>query len=78
MQKVKLLWDFRGPDSLKMAEHHAIHLCEFIAKENLENCEANFEAISEFISSAFIICPKDLMITLRDALKPHRGEAVDE
>ena len=78
MERVKLVWDFRGLDSLKMAEHHAIHLNEFIAKENLENCEANFEAFSEFISSAFIICPKDLMIILRDALKPHRGEAVDE
>lgn len=77
MERVKLIWDFRGQDSLKMAEHHAIHLNEFIAKEKLENCEACFEANSEFITSAFIICPKDLMITLRDALKPQRGEVAD-
>lgn len=78
MEKVKLIWDFRGQDSLKMAEHHAIHLNEFIAKEKLENCVGGFEPQSEMIASAFLVCPREQMITLRDALKPHRGELYED
>ena len=29
MQKVKLVWDFFGPDSKNTAQHHLIHLSEF-------------------------------------------------
>ncbi|MEY2922072.1 MAG: hypothetical protein RL108_694, partial [Bacteroidota bacterium] len=25
MDKIKLIWDFRGPDAAKIAEHHEIH-----------------------------------------------------
>ena len=25
-KKIKLIWDFRGPESAKTAEHHEIHL----------------------------------------------------
>lgn len=78
MEKVKLIWDFRGGGALKTAEHHAIHLNEFIVKEKLENCVGGFEPQSEFIASAFIVCPREQMISLRDALKPHRGELYED
>jgi hypothetical protein len=29
-RKIKLIWDFRGPASAKTAEHHEIHLKEYI------------------------------------------------
>src|SRR5690606_1132164 len=29
-KKLKLIWDFFGPDAKKTAEHHEIHLKEFI------------------------------------------------
>jgi len=74
MEKVKLIWDFRGPDAKKIAEHHAIHLNDFLVKENLENCEVGLDSNSAVWIMAFVICPKSVMITLRDALKPHRGE----
>ena len=32
MRKLKLIWDFRGPDALKTAEHHEIHLKEYSAR----------------------------------------------
>ena len=28
--RLKLIWDFRGPDAKHIAEHHAIHLREYV------------------------------------------------
>ena len=45
MRKLKLIWDFRGPDALKIAQHHEIHLKEFIAIEKLSLNISGFEQI---------------------------------
>ena len=34
--KIKLIWDFRGPEALEIAKHHVIHLEEFAKKEDLD------------------------------------------
>lgn len=35
MQKrIKLIWDFKGPTSEKIATHHCIHLKEYAVIEN--------------------------------------------
>ena len=73
-RKIKLIWDFRGPESLKTAEHHCIHLKEFTALEELAFHEINSREISEFYSTAYIIVDEKDMLIYRDALKPHRGE----
>ncbi len=33
--KIRLVWDFRGADALKTAEHQLIHLVEFMKKEDI-------------------------------------------
>ena len=73
-RKIKLLWDFRGPDSLKIAEHHCIHLKEFSETENLGFLEINSKQFNAHYSIAFIIVEEKDMLKYRDALKPHRGE----
>ena len=78
MRKLKLIWDFKGPDGLKTAEHHAIHLKEFIDAKNYGNLSTGFEALHEFHAIAFLIVPEDEMKPLRDALKPHRGQVFPE
>ena len=78
MRKLKLIWDFKGPDGIKTAEHHAIHLAEFIKAKNYEDLTSGFEALQEFHAIAFIIVQEDQMKPLRDALKPHRGEVYVE
>lgn len=74
MRKLKLIWDFKGPEGLKIAEHHAIHLKEFIDAKNQTHLETGFEALHELHAIAFLIVPEDEMKPLRDALKPHRGQ----
>ncbi|OBX25343.1 hypothetical protein [Gelidibacter algens] len=78
MRKLKLIWDFKGPDGIKIAEHHAIHLKEFIEIENYQDIPTGFEALSEFHAIAFLVVPEAQMKPLRDALKPHRGEVYSE
>ena len=73
-KKLKLIWDFRGPDAQKTAEHHEIHLKEFIRKESLQNEITGVEVLSDMYSVAYLVVNESEMISVRDALRPHRGE----
>lgn len=73
-RKIKLIWDFRGPASAKTAEHHEIHLKEYIQIEKLPSNGTGFEIHSEMQAIAFMVVNEEHMIQVRDALKPHRGE----
>jgi hypothetical protein len=74
---VRLIWDFRGPDGLKTAEHHAIHLREFFKKEGIADLKVDCNTISDIHTTAFAEVPMEKMIEFRDALKPNRGEYVE-
>lgn len=76
MRQIKLIWDFRGPASAKTAEHHEIHLKEYIAIEKLPLNITGFQILNEMHAIAFMVVTDDFMIGVRDALKPHRGELV--
>ena len=75
-KKIKLIWDFRGLETLEIAKHHCVHLEEFALKENLVFFEIASQQVSEIYSIAFITVKEEDMITYRDALKPHRGEVI--
>lgn len=74
MRKIKLIWDFRGPAAAKTAEHHVIHLNEYIAIEKLPLKITGFEISNDMLASAFMVVTDTEMIQVRDALKPHRAE----
>lgn len=73
-RKIKLIWDFRGPEALEIAKHHVIHLEEFAKKEDLFCYETNVDPVNELYCLAYITVKEEDMITYRDALMPHRGE----
>ena len=73
-RKIKLIWDFRGEVAAKTAEHHEIHLKEYIAIQKLPIDITGFELINEMYAIAFMVVTDEHMIQVRDALKPHRGE----
>jgi len=77
MRNIKLIWDFRGPAAAKIAEHHEIHLKEYIVLEKLELQITGFEIKNEDYAIAYMVVPETLMIAVRDALKPHRGEVYE-
>lgn len=72
-ERIKLIWDFRGPDSKKTAQHHVHHLNEFAAMELLENPLSGVESISEMHFIAFLVVDRSKMILVRDTLRPHRA-----
>lgn len=73
-KKLKLIWDFRGPDAQKTAEHHEIHLKEFIQMKSLHHNITGVEELTDVYSIAYLVVDESEMIPVRDALKPHRGE----
>jgi hypothetical protein len=73
-RQIKLIWDFRGQASSKTAEHHEIHLKEYIHAEKFLPNITGFNILSEMHAIAFMVVNEDNMIQVRDALKPHRGE----
>ncbi|HLV14060.1 MAG TPA: hypothetical protein VKY41_02690 [Xanthomarina sp.] len=78
MRKLKLIWDFTGPNSAKTAEHHEKHLKEYIAIEKLDLNITGFQILGEMHAIAFMVVLEDHMKPVRDALKPHRGEVYQE
>lgn len=74
MRKLKLIWDFYGPDATKIAQHHEIHLKEYIKIEGLPISITGFENLSDVHAIAFLVVDEVDMKPLRDALKPHRGQ----
>ena len=78
MRKKKLIWDFRGEVASKTAKHHEIHLKEFIQAEKLELNITGFEVLNEMQALAFMVVEETDMLSVRDALKPHRGEIFEE
>lgn len=73
MRQIKLIWDFRGPDAKKIAEHHQIHLKQYITLEHLTECFTGTETINEVHTLAFMVVNESIMTSIRDNLKPHRG-----
>lgn len=76
-RKIKLIWDFRGPASAKTAEHHEIHLKEYIVIEKLPLNITGFTIVNDMHATAFMVVEEANMIQVRDALKPHRGEVYE-
>ena len=78
MRKLKLIWDFRGPVSQKTAEHHLIHLKEYISLNALDIPITGIETLSDMHSLAYLVVDESDMKPIRDALKPHRGQVYSE
>ncbi len=77
-RKLKLIWDFRGPDAERIAEHHAIHLKEYLQKNAISPAITGIEAIAPNHHIAYLVVEEGLMPQVRDALKPHRGQVFEE
>lgn len=78
MERVKLIWDFRGPNAILTAEHHVVHLKEFAVAEGLQHTICDIEKVSEMNCIAYLVVEKEHMTRLREQLKPHRGQLYSE
>jgi hypothetical protein len=76
-RKIRLIWDFRGPDANETAKHHAIHLEEFAINKKLPYFEVSTTVQNSYFTSAFIIINETELSIYKDALKPDRGTVVE-
>ncbi|MGM5470080.1 hypothetical protein ACS386_07355 [Flavobacteriaceae bacterium LMO-SS05] len=77
MRKIKMIWDFRGPDALKIAEHHEKHLKEYIATHKILIDITGFEALSNLHAVAFMVVEEKDVNPIRSDLKPNRGQVYE-
>ncbi len=77
-RKLKLIWDFRGPAANKTAQHHEIHLKEYISLEKTSLNITGHQELSDMHSIAYMVVTDSEMKTVRDTLKPHRGLLYEE
>lgn len=78
MRQIKLIWDFRGVVSAKTAEHHEIHLKEYISIEKLPLNITGFEIKNEIHAIAYMVVWDENMLAVRDKLRPHRAEVYSD
>ncbi|MEN8816477.1 MAG: hypothetical protein ABF274_06360 [Nonlabens sp.] len=74
MRKLKLIWDFKGPDAEMTAAHHLIHLKEYVKSEKVTCITTGVEKLSDKHHIAYLALEEIYMPAVRDALKPHRGQ----
>ncbi|HZJ37269.1 MAG TPA: hypothetical protein VFD29_11660 [Gillisia sp.] len=78
-RQIKLIWDFRGPNALLTAQHHEIHLKDFIKTKQLQDWNiTGFQQINEMHTLAFWVIPESEILKFRDILKPHRATLYTE
>lgn len=44
---IRLIWDFFGPDSRRTAEHHGVHLREFLVREGFSSARTGLGSAGE-------------------------------
>ncbi len=77
-RKIKLIWEFRGPHAVRTAEHHALHLGEYIKNHDLSLDITGVEHISANFSLAYMVIHEGELQKTRQALKPHRGQVYED
>jgi len=75
-RKIRLIWDFRGPDAIETAKHHVIHLKEFAEIEKLPFYDVNYQMKNDYLAMAYIIIDEKNLSVYKNALKPDRGTII--
>lgn len=76
MKNVKLIWDFKGIESNKTAEHFHVHLVDFLKNHQILKYTSKVELVNEFHSINFLIIDEAYIALIKNALKPNRAYLV--
>lgn len=78
MKKLKLIWDFTGPDASETARHHEHHLQEYLENHKMGERLTGYEALDELTALSYMVVSQEEMLKVRDDLKPHRGALYED
>ena len=73
MTNIKFVWEFFGPDSISLSEHHLIHLKEFFSLENIDVIDCGFVSEEHNFSYTYVDLPEMHLPFIRSRLKPHKA-----
>ena len=76
MKKIKLIWDFKGLEATKIAEHFHVHLKEFLIRDKIIDFTSELEEIDEFYSMVNLIIDQKYVERIKNALKPKKAYLV--
>ena len=76
MQKIKLLWDFRGPSAKKIANHHLKHLKDFFKVSDKKLYESGIKKENEFHHISFVVILNKDLKSVKLKIKPNREKQV--
>ena len=65
-----MIWDFRGPASQKIAEHHEIHLKDYARIENIKPVITGCTIVTEMHAIAFIVVNESIICLLYTSPSP--------
>jgi len=70
--KIRLMWDFFGPDAAGTAKHHQIHLHEFFQKESIEMSAYGVSTGTTNHAMSWCEVEEELADPVSKALRPQR------
>lgn len=73
IMKIKFIWDFKGEAGKPTADHHAIHLKDYIEKHQLLDCSSGVEQVSDMHSIAYLIADEKYLEKIKQELRPRRA-----
>jgi hypothetical protein len=77
MQKIKLIWDFKGENTFDMATHYNKHLVEFFKSKEINLIESGINNINEHHHLTYAIIDEQDVNIVKHPLKPHRAFIVE-
>lgn len=73
MTNIKFVWDFYGPDSKSLAEHHLVHLIDFVSLEKILSLNSGVSIESDNYAYSFVILDSSYLEIIKSKLKPHQA-----
>jgi hypothetical protein len=71
--RIRLIWDFFGPNAERTAQHHQKHLDEFAAREQVTAAASGAEPGNPGHWTAWLVVDASDVERVRQALRPQRG-----
>lgn len=77
-RKIKMIWDFHGPEAKQTAQHHVLHLKDFIKTNKLQLDITGIEEVNPHYVMAYLVTLESEVPPVRAAVKPQRGQYYEE
>lgn len=77
-ERIKLIWDFRGPDAKHIAEHHSEKLTDYAKAQKLNDVICDIQELTGMHAIAYMVVDKEEMEPVNSVLRPHRAQHYQE